>query len=339
MRLTLEQVKTITKGAVRVLEENDGFKLFRFTEEQMELYKQAKPALCAKTFCTSGMRFVFKTDSRTLSLKAVVSRRSSRTYFSFDVFKDGQLVGYLDNFTGVDLPKKYATFPLPLGEVSKTFELGEGIKTITVYLPWNVEVLFEEIAIDDGAFIESIKTDKMLLVYGDSITQGFDALRPSNRYAARIADSLGAEEINKAIGGEVFFPELAETDEDFVPDYITVAYGTNDWSKKPRDTFKTNSKKFYTILSKKYPNTKIFAITPIWRKDHQEYREYGQFEDVINDMQEAVRGLENVYFIKGIDFVPKDENYFADLRLHPNDEGFDYYFKGLNAEIQKKLKE
>ena len=49
---------------------------------------------------------------------------------------------------------------------------------------------------------------------------------------ARLADALGAEEVNKAIGGECFFPELAATKEDFQPEYITVAYGTNDWSRK-----------------------------------------------------------------------------------------------------------
>ena len=54
-----------------------------------------------------------------------------------------------------------------------------------------------------------------------------------------------AEEYNKAIGGDVFFPSLAATREDFEPDYITVAYGTNDWSKCPREALEENCKNFY----------------------------------------------------------------------------------------------
>lgn len=61
---------------------------------------------------------------------------------------------------------------------------------------------------------------------------------------ARLADALGAEEVNKAIGGECFFPELAATKEDFQPEYITVAYGTNDWSRKLAEEFQTNCRAF-----------------------------------------------------------------------------------------------
>lgn len=337
MKLSFDQIKQITKGAVYFSEVEGGYRLHRFTKEQEQLYENTNEAFYDRTFASSGMRFHFVTDSKTLFLKMFLEKKGCRTYFSTDVFVDGKPIGYLDNFSDVDLPQNYTEVELSLGEVEKIFELGEGVKTVTVYLPWNTYTLIKEVALDEGSFIEPINISKKVLVYGDSITQGFDALRPSNRYAGRIADFLNAEEINKAIGGEFFFPALVETEEDFYPDYVTVAYGTNDWSKTDEPGFRVRSRKFYEILSKKYPKTQIFAITPIWRKDYQEYREFGLFEDMIKDIEKAVDGLENVHLIHGFDFVPKDENYYADLRLHPNDEGFDFYFEGLKTEIQKYI--
>ena len=70
---------------------------------------------------------------------------------------------------------------------------------------------------------------KRILCFGDSISQGYDALYPSNQYTPQLAKLLDAEEYNKAIGGEIFRPELALARDDFEPEYITVAYGTNDW--------------------------------------------------------------------------------------------------------------
>ena len=337
MKLSIDQIKKITKGAVRLEETKEGLCLYRFTKEQELLYAGTNETFYKQTFANAGMKFLFKTNSENLFLDVELESKTSRKYFSFDVFVDDELIGYLDNFKEEDMPTVYTTVPLPYGRVNKNFSLGKGSKTVEVYLPWNFRCVFKEISIDDGAYIEEVQMDKKALVYGDSITQGYDALRPSNRYVAKLMDFIGAEEINKAIGGEFFFPPLVETEEAFVPDIVTVAYGTNDWSKTDEPGFRIRSRAFYETLSKKYPNTKIFAITPIWRKDYQEYREFGLFEDMICDIEEAVEGLTNVHLIHGFNFVPKDESFFADLRLHPNDAGFDHYFIGLCAEIRKYI--
>ena len=46
---------------------------------------------------------------------------------------------------------------------------------------------------------------------------------------------------------------------------------------------------------------------------------------------------ETKIMISGFDFVPKDEKYYADLRLHPNDEGFEYYAENLYKEIKEMI--
>ncbi len=335
MKLTYEQIGAICQGAVRTAKTENGVCLYRFTKEQEALYRQVSADFYQKSLATAGMKLWFETDSTSLFLKVNVTPASSRQYFSIDVMVDGAPVGYLDNFSEIDLPQVYTTIQCPLGEFSKQFPLGGGTKQVCIYLPWSMAVEIQELRLDDHAWIKPIKSAKKLLVFGDSITHGYDALRPSNRYAAKLAKALGAEEVNKGIGGERFFPALAETREPFEPDYITVAYGTNDWSGLGEEEFKEKCQAFYAALSRNYPNSRIFAITPIWRKDHKEEKKFGPFDKVSEDIENIVKEFENITCIRGFGFVPQDETYFADLRLHPNDDGFEEYFRGLYREIRE----
>lgn len=341
MKLTFEQIKSITTGAVSVTEKDGKVSFARFTDEQVQLYdrvsRENNNALNTRCRAAAGIRLRFKTNSQKLKMTVEVSKCTSRTCFSFDVFVNGKAAGYLENVSQMEIPAVYTKAELPQGPVGKEFALGDGDKEVCVYLPWSVCPTVTEISLDDGAYVVPVKPDKKLLAFGDSITQGYDALRSSMRYASLLADKLQAEEFNKGIGGEVFFPALAQTKDDISPDYITVAYGTNDWSKKTEEDFKVRCREFYVALSSRYPQAKIFAITPIWRKDCQGERAFGPFENVEADIREAVSDLENVSVISGFDLVPKSEAYFSDLRLHPNDEGFSHYADNLYHEICKIL--
>ncbi len=53
----------------------------------------------------------------------------------------------------------------------------------------------------------------------------------------------------------------------------------------------------------------------------QEQTEFGAFFDVEKMIRAAVADLKNITVIPGFDFVPHDTDYYADIRLHPNDEG------------------
>lgn len=339
MKLNFEQIKAISTGAVRFEENEEGIKLYRYTREQEKLYKDTNIEFYYKSQQTAGVKLVFRTNSTSLRLKTKIilkpdALQRSRQYFSFDVFVNGEAVGYIDSYDNIENMDDYISAKMLREDYEKEFQLGEGEKLVHIYLPWGVQPVIKEISLDDGAFAEPVKAKKTLLAFGDSITQGYDAMRSSNSYVARLARYLEADETNKAIGGECIFPALAETKEDFEPDYITVAFGTNDWSKKSRDVFQVNSKAFYQTLRKNYPNTPIYAITPIWRADGQKEVEFGLFEDVEKDIREAVKGIDNLTVIRGYDLVPKDTSYFADLRLHPNDKGFEEYFENLKKEIK-----
>ena len=335
MKLNIDQIRAVCQGAVRIEETSEGVRFYRFTEEQEELYRLRGCGLYEKTFATAGMKLCFETDSSSLLLKINATSASSRSYFSVDVMVNGECIGYVDNFAEEEMPAAYTTVSCPMGEFSKDFALGQGMKELCIYLPWSVVLELREICLDDGSCVKPVRPEKKLLAFGDSITHGYDALRPSNRYVAKLAEELGAEEINKAIGGERFFPALAEMKESFSPDYITVAYGTNDWSGIELSEFRENCRAFYGALARNYPKAKIFAITPIWRKDHTPPRRCGEFAHIAKEINTATKDYPNIVCVEGFDFVPHEENYFADLRLHPNDAGFECYARNLWEQVRK----
>lgn len=335
--MDISQIRAITMGAVRVEQNENGIDFFRFTEQQEALYKDRSEDFYVKSFSSSGVRLSFRTNSQTLFLRVEVAPGSSRRYFSLDVFVNGERMDSLDNFSSVELPQDYTKMGFPLGEFSKEFCLGTGEKNVCVYFPWSVKTTLKEFRLEEDSFVEPVRPAKKLLCFGDSITHGYDALRPSNKYITRLADMLDAEEYNKAIGGEIFFPDLAGAKDDFEPDYITVAYGTNDWNLCKKEQFDGNCREFLYNLRRNYPNSKIFAITPVWRKEMHEHRQFGLFKTVGESIKQQAAQVGGIFVIDGFTLIPQDENLYGDLRLHPNDHGFRLYFENLAKQIDALL--
>ena len=343
-QLTFDEIRAATLGAARVCREAGGVRFYRFTEEEERVYRDRPLAphltgVYRKTFSTAGIKLSFRTDSRRLFLAISAEQGgSSRSFFSLDVLVDGAPVGYIDNFSDApptpDLWKRVC----PLGDFERTFDLGEGKKTVTVHLPWSAVLTLREICLDDGATLAPVKPHKRLLVYGDSITHGYDATRPHLRHIAQLCDRLGLEEYNKAIGSEVFFPPLARCACELAPDYVLVAYGTNDWANIDYPTFAKNCADFYTALAARHPKARIFALTPIARGDLQEGGTFGPLARVGEKIREVAAGAKNITVIDCTNAVPREVAFFSDDFLHPNDEGFSHYFENLTREMRKYIK-
>ncbi|MBO5913697.1 MAG: SGNH/GDSL hydrolase family protein, partial [Clostridia bacterium] len=255
--------------------------------------------------------------------------------YSFDVTVDGKYIGSIDNYGDTVFEGNYSKIELPLNDFDKTITLGEGKKTVEIYFPYTVKVNLKEVSVSDGAFVEpALKQDKMLM-FGDSITQGYDSLRNIHHYTAQLGNALGLEIVNKGIGGEVFKPELARCKEPYDPKIVTIAYGTNDWSKSSPEIFERDCREFYKTVSEIYPNAKIFGITPPWNKNFDNTEKAMTFKELSDKIERLTSNLENVTIIRGDNLIPHDEKYFGDLFVHPNNEGFDHYFKNLYNEIKK----
>lgn len=338
MKLDIKQIKAITLGALDVTESPDGIEFHRFTPAQRELYQKKREDFGYKSLASTGIKLRFRTDSKSLGVRMLVKNVRARSFFSLEVFVNGEKTGQLDNFSDVELPQYYSSESFPVGEYAKSFDLGDGDKTVTVYLPWNKRTFLQEFSLDDGATLEPVRYEKSMMAFGDSITQGYDALYPSRRYAGRLAEALDAEEFNKAIGGERFCPDLAALWDDFTPDYILVAYGTNDWSNEPKVVFNARMVAFFEELYKHYPNVKTFVVSPIWRPTYTlEKPGYKSFFDVEECIQAAIADKPNMILIPGFDLVPHDETLYADQVLHPNDKGFDHYFENLWQQVKKYI--
>ena len=328
MKLTLEQIRPLVCGAVRIAEDERGFHFYRFTEAQTASYLKVSPNdFYKKVFATAGVRLAIRTDSKKISFDFKTSYASSREYAYFDVYVNGTFKKHF-GCEGNIMMDGSAVIALPAGE-----------KDVEIYFPWSRDAVISNLELDDGATLETFRRPKTMISFGDSITHGYDAINPSLSYASQLARLLHAEQINKGIGGDIFFPALLDEKDPVDPDYITVAYGTNDWSKCPREVFEKNCTEFYNRLSAMYPNAKIFAITPIWRGDG--FRKNCGFGSPVTGVYGVIadicRDLPNVVVIDPYNFVPHRPEFYADLRLHPNDFGFGLYAKGVYNEIVKHL--
>ena len=112
-----------------------------------------------------------------------------------------------------------------------------------------------------------------------------------------------------------------------------VAYGTNNWFGNTLEEFREKCFAFYRNLADNYPNSKIFAFTPLWHVDCRDDRKFGPFEGVEEGIRDAVRDMPNVTVIPGFDLIPHDKNYYGDFWVHPSDEGFGYYYENLSKVI------
>lgn len=333
MILTFEEMREMAQGAEEVFGEGNRISFARFNQEERKLYEQTEFRM--KISACAAVQLVFQTDAEALGLKAdLACVASSRSFFLIDVFANDAFVGALGNIEEgeSDIYRSFA-----LGAFEKTFALGKGEKTVRIVLPWTSSIEITELSLEGASYAKAVKRTKKMLAYGDSITQGYDAVHPSNAYIVKLAHALDAEVIDKAMGGEIFFPPLSQIKSHMTPDYITVAYGTNDWGKCTPASFRTNCRAFYENLAKNYPNAKIFAITPIWRKDYDSQRPFGNFFEIEKIIIEETADLSNVTVIEGFGLVPHDSQYFADVRLHPNDAGFAFYAENLTKAIRAYL--
>ena len=324
MILDEKQICDITLGALEIYRDGEGIYRFkRMTDRQADEFALEHEEFGEKTSATSGVRFDFYTDSDFVSFKFDgVKRGSSRTWYSFDLYVNGRLTQTsLKDITD------------PSGEIYQ--KLDGKYNRIQLFLPCIANGGILAVELSDGAQIVPAEPVYKLLVLGDSITQGYDAHMSSCCYANLLAKKLDAEIINQAIGGAKFRKEQLEYTGEY--DAITVAYGTNDWSTEPSfEALCQNCEGYFARLCEIYPNTKKFAILPIWRKHWYTEKPSGNFftcRKAISDIAEKY----GIIVLDSIDYVPHDSTFFEDLTLHPNDIGFAAYAEKLVADLNKYL--
>lgn len=212
-----------------------------------------------------------------------------------------------------------------------------GSKHICIYFPFTVTGKIRSLSLDDGATLRPVTKKIKLLQYGDSITQGHDAIFPSRTYASRITGPVGRRH-DKQRHRRLAVPTGACQRQTGLPtgSYHRRPTVPNDWNAAGDfNDFKRRCNAFFDRLAAHYPETPIAALAPIWRADCGESRALGSFDTVAKTIREAADRHENIYFIDGFDFVPHNAKYFRDSYLHPTDEGFAFYADALAGQLEK----
>jgi len=317
MILTLEQIKSITVGAVNIRTEANGIHFYKCTDKQNEAWDKLSETLGMRARTTTGVRLDFVTNSQKLTVKAFGGK--------FEIYVDGLLrVQHILNQS----TETTEGLSAPLGEKKESYR-------VTVCFPSHGIGVLESISLDDGATLTVPEYDVKMLMIGDSITQGWNSKYDTFSYAYRVTRFFNANSVIQGIGG-AFYHEDTFDSIDFAPDIVTVAYGTNDFNRySTYDEFRAHVKAHLALIAKEYSGKKIFVLSPIWRSDLHT-RPMGTFDGARQIVIDEAESLGLIH-IDGLKLVPPMKEFFADAHLHPNDEGFSQYAENLIKEMQKYL--
>lgn len=313
MRLTFEQVKEITFGAVNIQKESDGIHFFKCTRAQIDAWYKVREDLGARAETTTGVTIDFHTNARKIVFSVVGSK--------FEVLLNGFLT---QQVVGENESCEHEVCVVCSGEENR----------ITLIFPSHGVGVLKAIELEDDAYIKPHVFDKKILFIGDSITQGWDSGFDSMSYAYLTAAHYNAECIINGIGGAVYHASAFDKPE-FDPDIVIVAYGVNDFFYyQTRAEFAEQVSSYLDKLQLTYPDKKVFVVTPIWMQNEDSVTtSLGTLEENRSIIkQEAER--RNFFIVDGRRLVPHFEQFYADV-VHPNALGFGSYANQLIAEMNK----
>ena len=308
-------------------DENGSVHFHRFSQEQRKIYALESQDWLIKTQSSASVTLDFVTDSRFFTLKFDLFPGSSQKWGSIDLYVDGV---FYDNRYAGDLSIKLAGFALP-----------EGQHRVTVYFPWSAQTVLHEVHLSDGASVIPVEKKCKLLCFGDSITQGYLSQFSSMSYVNQTARALDMEVVNQGIGGYYFNEAtLDESILTYTPDIITVAYGTNDYSKyETAEEYAAHSGAYIRKLAKLFPKAKLVGILPIYRNDENHrvrklYRSYS-LDDVRAILRSQYLGVGGcVVEQTGIPHIPQA---YAPDYLHPNEFGFSIMAQGVTQKLRELI--
>ncbi len=312
MKLTNEQLKTIYYGAYRFSETEDGYlQSFQYTEEQTKYFEKASDFWFPRCTASSVKTLEFITTARKVSFEYKVVWIGSKD--SLELAIDGLLtqIWYVDNMGD---------------EGTITFELPEGEKSVTVYLPSDATIWLRNFEID-GEFRPASKGEKVLWM-GDSITQGFGPLRSAHTYVSAAKRLLNYDVLNQGIGGYVYDKNVLMEMEGYHPDKIIVSLGTNQFGTESMKDIE----EYYQRLMEIYKDTPVLCITPIWRGDVPDGEP--TLIKFCQGVKEIAEKYPNVTVVDGFKLVPHLPEYYLD-KLHPNCLGGEIYGRNLVLAIQE----
>lgn len=338
MKLSFETIQSITIGAVTIRQDADGgITLRRFTDEQAAVYNPTH-GFFRSTMDTASIALDFYTDSDFLRFTADGLREKGENFVVFDLLVNGQLTQTLHfSHTGDQPADKH----IPYGPVGDTFYLPSGEKRITFCLPWGACARLLSVELSDGAFVRPCNYKYTWLAFGDSITHGAYASHPALTYVNQLSRMLDAKVYNFGIGGERFREKKIIPGSYPKCDFVTIAYGTNDYRHQTKEAFDVKMPSFLRQAAEAFPDVPIFVITPSWRnaeKNDKTWEMGRTLSEVRTLIAAEAAKYPNMHVVDGSALVPHCHDFFGDsTNLHPNDAGFAHYATNLYRAISPYL--
>ena len=317
MKLTFEQIRSVTFGAVDMEQTAEGIRFYKCTKKQRMAWRALSEGLGQRALTTTGVRLDFHTTSDFVAFSTKGGKK-------FEVYVDDVLRRQFD-----------CEALREAGEAARlelTDALGGKVAEcrVTLIFPSHSVGVLDYVELEDGATVVPHQFDTKMLFFGDSITQGWDSTYDSLSYAWRVSRFFNAESVIHGVGGG-FFHETLFDSIPFEPDRVIIALGTNDFGRyKTRDAMREQARLFLEKIAEEYAGKRIFVISPIWRTAQE--KTMGSFREARQIViDEAARlGLTHV---DGLSLVPPLSEFYADGTLHPDDLGFSLYAEALIGQL------
>lgn len=283
-----------------------------------------------------GVRVRFKTDSQHITVRFELEKAELDAGMSMYACLSANVIeGHTKNgeFLGMVCPEHHFETT-----AENTFVRDKKLEDITIFLPRNEVVTKFEILIDDDAQIfepTPYRTEKPVVFYGSSITEGGCCCNIINAYNAILSRHLDFDYINLGFSGSAKGePEVAE----FIStlDMSAFVYDYDHNADIPEDLLKTHEP-FFKIIREAHPLLPVIMMTrPKQKYNEDEIRR----RDIVKlTYDNAIRnGDKNVYFIDGETFFEGDDSNACSIDgIHPNDLGFSRMAEKIEPILKKLL--
>ncbi len=290
---------------------------------------------------TAGGRVRFTTDSTAVHIFATMNGIGRMVHFAltgsvgFDMYIDeGEGAGsvYCKTFLpAYDIEEKYEGFcefkTAKKRVITLNFPLYSGVKKLFVGVVNGSEL----------SEAPDYKTEKPVVFYGSSITQGGCASRAGISYEAILSRELDMNYTNLGFSGSAKGePAMADYLAGLDMTAFVMDYDHN--ANSPRHLRETHKAMFDKVRAA-HPELPILILTRPKPRKYYDYGENVRFDVIKETYTAAVEaGDKNVYFIDGGTLIADEfaESYSVD-GIHPNDIGFFSMAKVMKPTIEKML--
>jgi hypothetical protein len=301
-----------------------------------QIAKSISPNIDRLHIHTAGGRVKFITNSRYVAIKAVMPVIGKMPHFAltgsagFDLYT-GKRETYCQTFT--------PSFNITDGYESVIHFESRAQREITINFPLYSAVSALYIGLEEDAVLKKSSgypSQKPIVFYGSSITQGGCASRPGSAYTSILSRALQMDHINLGFSGSA-------KAEDAMAQYIRsldMAFFVYDYDHNAPhiEHLKQTHQRMFSIIRQAQPQLPIIILSR--PKNRLNAADKARLQVIRNTYEAALAaGDQNVYFIEGPALMKYAKNDGTVDNCHPTDLGFYSMAKVLTKASRTILKQ